>query len=71
MLATRPSWPLAEARLADLGEQVPALDEARRLRQSEVNAEAARQSDFSARLDALRALQDKVQTEGKLRPRPS
>ena len=59
---------VAEARLADLGEQVPALDEARRLRQSEVNAEAARQSDFSARLDALRALQDKVQTEGKLRP---
>ena len=59
---------VAEARLADLGEQVPALDDARRLRQSEVNAEAARQSDFSARLDALRALQDKVQTEGKLRP---
>ena len=59
---------VAEARLADLGEQVPALDETRRLRQSEVNAEAARQSDFSARLDALRALQDKVQTEGKLRP---
>ena len=59
---------VAEARLADLGEQVPALDEARRLRQAEVNAEAGRQSDFSARLDALRALQDKVQTEGKLRP---
>ncbi|MFM9914977.1 MAG: chromosome segregation protein SMC [Rhizobacter sp.] len=59
---------IAEARLADLGEQVPALDETRRARQAEVNAEAARQSDFSARLDALRALQDKVQTEGKLRP---
>ncbi|MDL2339039.1 MAG: chromosome segregation protein SMC, partial [Pseudomonadota bacterium] len=59
---------VAEARLADLGEQVPALDEARRVRQAEVNAEAGKQSDFSARLDALRALQDKVQTEGKLRP---
>ncbi|MDO9313428.1 MAG: chromosome segregation protein SMC, partial [Burkholderiaceae bacterium] len=59
---------VAEARLADLGEQVPALDEARRARQAEVNAEAGKQSDFSARLDALRALQDKVQTEGKLRP---
>ena len=59
---------IADARLLDLGEQVPALDEARRVRQAEVNAEAGKQSDFSARLDALRALQDKVQTEGKLRP---
>ncbi len=59
---------VADARLADLSEQVPALDEARRARQAEANAEAARQTDVSARLDALRALQDKVQTEGKLRP---
>lgn len=59
---------VADARLADLGEQVPALDDARRARQAEVNAEAGKQADFSARLDALRALQDKVQTEGKLRP---
>ena len=59
---------IAEARLAELSEQVPALDEARRSRQAELNTEAARQSDFSARLDALRALQEKVQTEGKLRP---
>ncbi len=59
---------VADARLTELGEQVPALDEARRARQRELNTEAARQTDFSARLDALRALQDKVQTEGKLRP---
>ena len=49
-------------------EQVPALDEERRAQQDRVNAEAARQADLSARLDALRALQEKVQTEGKLKP---
>ena len=59
---------VADARLAELGEQVPSLDDARRTRQAELTAEAGRQTDFSARLDALRALQDKVQTEGKLRP---
>ncbi|MBX9716296.1 MAG: chromosome segregation protein SMC, partial [Burkholderiaceae bacterium] len=59
---------VAEARLAELSEQVPALDDARRARQAELNTEAARQTDFGARLDALRALQEKVQTEGKLRP---
>ena len=59
---------VAEARLAELSEQVPSLDDARRTRQAELNTEAARQTDFGARLDALRALQEKVQTEGKLRP---
>ena len=59
---------LAGERLAELGEQVPALDEARRAAQTELNAQAGRQADLSARLEALRALQEKVQTEGKLRP---
>ncbi len=59
---------IAEARLGELNEQVPSLDDARRARQAEINTEAARQTDFGARLDALRALQEKVQTEGKLRP---
>jgi len=58
----------AEAVLAQLGTQVPALDEARRARQAEVNTEAGRQSELTARLAALKSLQDKVQTEGKLRP---
>jgi chromosome segregation protein len=57
-----------DARLHELTEQVPELDEERRSRQEQVNAEAAKQADFSARLDALRALQEKVQTEGKLKP---
>jgi chromosome segregation protein len=59
---------VAEARLHELTEQVPALDEDRRARQEQVNTEAARQADLSARLEALRALQEKVQTEGKLKP---
>ncbi len=59
---------LADERLSELGEQVPALDEARRAAQTELNAQSTRQADLSARLEALRALQEKVQTEGKLRP---
>jgi chromosome segregation protein len=57
-----------DARLHELTEQVPGLDEQRRSRQEQVNAEAAKQADLSARLEALRALQEKVQTEGKLKP---
>jgi chromosome segregation protein len=59
---------VADARLHELSEQLPALDEQRRERQEAANREAGRQSELSARLDALRALQDKVQTEGKLKP---
>ncbi|HSW04776.1 chromosome segregation protein SMC [Aquabacterium sp.] len=59
---------LAEARLHELQEQAPALDEQRRAQQDAVNAESGKQADTSARLSALRALQEKVQTQGKLRP---
>jgi chromosome segregation protein len=59
---------IAEARLHELGEQVPQLDEQRRAAQVQVNIESARQADIGARLEALRALQEKVQTEGKLKP---
>ncbi len=58
----------SDARLHELTEHVPALDEERRVQQERVNAESARQADISARLEALRALQEKVQTEGKLKP---
>ena len=57
-----------EARLHELQDQVPTLDDERRTRQGAVNSEGGRQADLSARLDALRALQEKVQTEGKLKP---
>lgn len=59
---------VADARLHELQEQVPLLDDERRAKQEQVNAESAKHSDLSARLEALRALQEKVQTEGKLKP---
>ena len=58
----------AEARLHELAEQVPSVDEQRRAAQEAVNRESGRLADIGARLDALRALQEKVQTEGKLKP---
>jgi chromosome segregation protein len=58
----------ADARLHELSEQVPALDEQRRSAQDSVNREGSRLADIGARLEALRALQEKVQTEGKLKP---
>jgi chromosome segregation protein len=59
---------VADERLHELNDQVPALDEDRRAKQEQVNAESGKQADLSARLEALRALQEKVQTEGKLKP---
>ncbi len=59
---------IADARLAELQDSVPQLDEARRLAQQAVNTESARHADFSARLEALKALQEKVRTDGKLKP---
>ncbi|MEK8052082.1 chromosome segregation protein SMC [Ideonella sp. DXS22W] len=59
---------VAEARLQELQEQAPALDEQRRSQQQRANDEARKHADIGARLAALRALQDKVQTEGKLKP---
>lgn len=57
-----------DARLHELQDSVPQLDEARRQAQAAVNAESARQADLSARLEALKALQEKVRTDGKLKP---
>ena len=59
---------IAQERLHTLQESVPALDEARREAQQAVNTESARQADLSARLEALKALQEKVKTDGKLQP---
>ncbi|MBI5925553.1 MAG: chromosome segregation protein SMC [Aquabacterium sp.] len=57
-----------EAQLGELTESVPMLDEGRKAAQADSNTQAAKQAELSARLDALRALQEKVQTEGKLKP---
>ena len=58
----------AVARLHELTDSVPQLDEDRRTRQLAVNTESAKRSDLSAKLDALKALQEKVKTDGKLKP---
>ncbi|MGZ5266155.1 MAG: chromosome segregation protein SMC [Caldimonas sp.] len=58
----------AEARLAEWQARVPLLDEARRTLQAGANDEARRHADLAARLEALKALQEKVQVEDKLKP---
>jgi len=58
----------ADARLHELQELVPQLDDDRRQKQQAVNVESGRQADLSARLEALKALQEKVQTDDKLKP---
>jgi chromosome segregation protein len=58
----------AELALTQLTEQGPALEAKRRQAQETLKRESGRQSEISARLSALRALQEKVQTEGKLKP---
>lgn len=59
---------MAEAALAELQDSVPQLDDERRTRQQSLNAETARQAELAARMEALKALQEKVKTDGKLQP---
>jgi chromosome segregation protein len=59
---------VAEGRLHELQDSVPQLDDTRRQQQQAVNAESARLGEFSARMEALKALQEKVKTDGKLQP---
>ncbi|MDR3452304.1 MAG: chromosome segregation protein SMC [Rhodoferax sp.] len=68
LAAAQESASVADARLHELQESVPQLDDDRRTRQQMVNTESARQADLSARLEALKALQEKVKTDGKLKP---
>jgi len=58
----------ADGRLHELQERVPQLDEERRARQQAVNSESHKQADLSARMEALKALQEKVRIDGKLKP---
>ncbi len=57
-----------EARLHELQDSLPQLDEDRRTKQTSLNQESAKNADLSARVEALKALQDKVKTDGKLKP---
>ncbi len=58
----------ADGRLHQLTEQLPRLDEERRQLQARQAAEAAQGTRLAARSQALQALQEKVQTDGRLRP---
>ena len=57
-----------QAGVQQLTDAAPQLDAARRGAQHTANAESASCADLSARLKALRALQEKVRTDGKLMP---
>jgi len=58
----------ADARLPDLQALVPQLDDERRTKQQAMNAENARRAELAARIEALNALQEKVKTDGRLKP---
>jgi chromosome segregation protein len=66
--AAQESQEVVEAVLHELTDSVPQLDQDRREKQQAVNSESARQADLSARMEALKALQEKVKTDGKLKP---
>ncbi len=58
----------ANASLHELQDAVPQLESSRRDQQQVVNTESARLVDLSARVEALKALQERVKTDGKLQP---
>lgn len=68
LAAAQETAEMADGRLHELQEQVPQLDEERRARQQAANSESHKQADLSARMEALKALQEKVRTDGKLKP---
>ncbi|HZV93469.1 MAG TPA: chromosome segregation protein SMC, partial [Caldimonas sp.] len=57
-----------ESEMAQWQAKLPALEESRRTMQAEANEQSRRHADLGARLGALRALQEKVQVEDKLKP---
>ena len=57
-----------QTRLQTLTDNVPQFDEDRRTKQQAVNSESAKRAELSARMEALKALQEKVKTDGKLKP---
>lgn len=59
---------IALARLEELQDAQPQLEDTRRTDQAELDTQAQRLTEVSARLQALRALQDKLKAEGKLQP---
>ncbi len=58
----------AQARQEEMMALLPQRDEERRAAQIRLNQEAQSLADIAARLEALKALQEKLKTDGKLRP---
>ncbi|HYD81379.1 MAG TPA: chromosome segregation protein SMC [Paucimonas sp.] len=58
----------AQMQLEEAQEQHPMLEEERRAAQEQVHAETASNAQLEARLNALKQLQENVQTEGKVQP---
>ncbi|MEN9720590.1 MAG: Chromosome partition protein Smc, partial [Pseudomonadota bacterium] len=58
----------SHARLEELELQTPLLDQERRDQQQAVNDESAKLADLTAKIEALKSLQEKVKTDGKLKP---
>ena len=59
---------LCNTTLQELEEQTPRLDQERRDQQQSVNDESAKLADLTAKIEALKSLQEKVKTDGKLKP---
>ena len=59
---------LCNTSLQELEEQTPRLDQERRNQQQAVNDESAKLADLTAKIEALKSLQEKVKTDGKLKP---
>ncbi len=68
LAASEEQQDILHTRLAALQDSVPQLDEQRRQAQQLLNEETRQQADLSARLAALKALQEKVKADGKLAP---
>ncbi|WP_413194866.1 chromosome segregation protein SMC [Pararobbsia alpina] len=58
----------AQGRLTEAQETLPRLEDERRDAQARVQSESARIHQIEARLTALKALQENVQTDGKIQP---
>lgn len=58
----------ARARLDELQESLPDLEADRSKKQDDANAQLHKQAQLNAKLQALRALQDKLKTTGKIIP---
>ena len=65
---SREAASVADARLHELQDGLPVLEQTRRDHQQTVNTESSQQASLSARMEALKALQEKVRTDGKLQP---